>query len=629
MSHWERISDIHRSPLGVFIGNVPNCRKVIRTEFSPQTTIEARSLPSSFNLRQRQRTSSVRLSDVSGSILRGNLRSNLMDRFGNEINLKSIRALEEQIKEHEITIVKLKRTRNSLLSVSKLPPEVLGDIFSRNVTLKTDFGAGEERSYNFLLVCHYWYEVASCTPDVWSYWGNTPKDWARCYSRSRRAPLDLVLDVDYDPGCFDAALFNALRNRANQNLIRRVHLRSGNTNLLNSVVSSLTPESGGTRLDRMESLILGNEHSSPVDSSGLFSHRRFPNLQHLYLIQCAISSWDHLKCQTGALTHLRLSLVDPSPSPTTIELLSVLSSNPALQHIALYNRAIPNDVDETTSIRVPLHHLNQLTLQGDSPLIFRLIDQLDHPATLDKLALTLHGCTTAGISQTIGPYLREYLRCRRGPRGGLGIFISCVERVVIHVCDADGTAPTFGLVDKVVVLDVKLDQPPSRDLLAQAALGLITHVPEEKTVFFEAHGEPVDLGDICTRFPNLKTLNLARPHLPALSPRLSLGGNEIIPYSLQNLSLQYPRVDYCDWNPLKAFLTHCASSGKRLDKLKISYAPHMCLELMEGIRGLVREFQTVCVTRWCPFGICSDQNWNSALSSDGGESVSLEESNPV
>jgi len=46
-----------------------------------------------------------------------------------EANIDSVRALEDQIREHENTIIKLKRTRNSLLNISKLPPEVLGNVF--------------------------------------------------------------------------------------------------------------------------------------------------------------------------------------------------------------------------------------------------------------------------------------------------------------------------------------------------------------------------------------------------------------------------------------------------------------------------------------------------------------------
>jgi len=57
-----------------------------------------------------------------------------------ETNIDPIRALERQIGEYERIVINLKRTRNSLLNVSKLPPEILGNIFRWNVTLQGDFG---------------------------------------------------------------------------------------------------------------------------------------------------------------------------------------------------------------------------------------------------------------------------------------------------------------------------------------------------------------------------------------------------------------------------------------------------------------------------------------------------------
>jgi len=116
-----------------------------------------------------------------------------MDR---ELNLDFIRALEEQIEEeeHERAIIQLKRSRNSLLNVSTLlPPEILGIIFLWNATPMGDFGGLSKGSYNFLLVCHHWFEVASRTPELWGFWGNSVEDWTHRHTRCRTAPLDLVL----------------------------------------------------------------------------------------------------------------------------------------------------------------------------------------------------------------------------------------------------------------------------------------------------------------------------------------------------------------------------------------------------------------------------------------------------
>ena len=79
--------------------------------------------------------------------------------------------------------------------MSKFPPDVLGNIFRWNVTLEEPFDGIKEESYNFLLVCHHWFEVASRAPELWAFWGNNLEDWEkRCLRSSVGTPLDLVLD---------------------------------------------------------------------------------------------------------------------------------------------------------------------------------------------------------------------------------------------------------------------------------------------------------------------------------------------------------------------------------------------------------------------------------------------------
>ena len=156
--------------------------------------------------------------------------------MGCEINIDSIKALEKQIKQHERAIIKLKRSRNSL-TVSTLPPEVLGNIFCWNVTLKDSFGVLEEGSHNFLLVCHHWFEVASRTPELWTFWGNNLDDWEERYlGSSIGAPLDLVLAPDWEdlnpmPESVNEPHQVVLAERATRNSIRRVHLWTDNEHL--------------------------------------------------------------------------------------------------------------------------------------------------------------------------------------------------------------------------------------------------------------------------------------------------------------------------------------------------------------------------------------------------------------
>jgi hypothetical protein len=178
--------------------------------------------------------------------------------------------LDEQIKEHQRPVVELKRTQNSLLNISRFPPEISGDVFSW-CAIPDGF---EKRSYNFLLVCHLWFEVASCTPELWGFWGNNLQDWEKHHLRYPKIPLDLILDGSRLAGdTLDDTVSDSLQDRASRDSIRRVHPRVKDWRLLSSMLFPLTADCEEVRYNSVESFILQNEGatSPPVDVSGFFT----------------------------------------------------------------------------------------------------------------------------------------------------------------------------------------------------------------------------------------------------------------------------------------------------------------------------------------------------------------------
>ena len=533
-----------------------------------------------------------------------------------EIDIDSIPALEEQIRKHEEILIKLKRTRNSLLNVSKFPPEVLGDIFRQNVIRKGDFGGLDKRSHNFLLVCHHWFEVASRTPELWSFWGNTPRDWARWYHCPEPAPLDLVLGGHGhgDDYCYDE-LYDVLKDRATEDSIRLVHLQAGDSMLINSILHPLAVNGKEIRSNSLESLVLWNRDDvGPVDVSNFFAHYRFPKLQRLDLTNCKISSWDHLTSRTSVLTTLKLDFTHPSrtptPTPTTSQLLSILSSNPALRKVALLRRAIPNDGGGESSFRVQLRHLEELRLGGDLRGVLKLLDRLDHPRNMVLLSLAFHGCNVVDISRIIGPHLQDHLQCCDRSQNGLDLFISSGNpayrepHITFHAGDAgeiNFSAPSRAEVNTSIEITILLNGEPHRDVLERAALDLISHTPREEVVRLRIHNDPTDMVDTYTKFPNLRVLSFDRMPLSAAFPNQNLIEEGKFFPSLERVLLEEMVVDGADWSPLVTFLAHRASSGNRLDTLLIVRSPHMCPEVMEGIKGMVRELKIQGQRRWEPF----------------------------
>ena len=524
-----------------------------------------------------------------------------MDR---EMNIDPTRAAEEQTRKHERATIKLKRAQNSLLNVFKLPPEVLGSIFRWNVTHQSDFGGLDEESHNFLLVCHHWFEVASRTPELWSFWGNTPDDWARWCRRSGNAPLDLVLSGDrYNYRYLSDNMWDVLKNRATEDNIRRVHLKSEESGLISDVIDALTPTGEELRSDSLESLVLRNLDSfRQVDVSNFFNHYRFPKLQRLDLTNCGISSWDYLPARTSALTTLKLIYTDssptPNPTPTTSQLLSILSSNPALRRVALLGSAIPTDGGGESS-RVQLHHLKELQLGGDLRQVLKFLNQLDHPRTMDVLTLTLHGCDITDIPQTIGPYLRDHLQRRDRCQEGLSLFASSLPiyrapEITLSAGDASGidfSAPSPTQIHMFIKIDIVLSGAPRKVVTERTALDLTTYTPREEVVYFRMSNSHYSKLDVYTRFPNLRALSFDMTSLPAAFPAPNLVGDGKILPSLEHVLLKDALVDGNDWSPLVTFLAHRMSSGNRLGTLVIVHPYDMSPEVTEGIRGMVRELR--------------------------------------
>ena len=555
--------------------------------------------------------------------------------MGRETHIDSIRALEEEIKEHEMALIRLKRARNSLLNVSKLPPELLGQIFHCNVAPKDDFDGLDKGSHNFLLVCHHWFEVASRTSELWSSWGNSSKDWVRWCRRSGTTPLDLVLgngnhddsddeddadeedsdednadeedsdednadeeDFDKDNADDITALCDALRNRAAQDTIRRVHLRAQDR-YLGAILDLLTANYWEPQPNGIESIILRNEGPDSLDVSSFFDHYRFPKLRRLELDYCSTPSWNHLTSRTSVLTTLKLNFGELSSTPTTPQLLSILASNPALQKVGLIGSAVPDD-GGGSSVRVKLHQLKELRLEGDSGHVIRLLRQLDHPRNIDNLSLTLYAADITDIPQTIGPYLRNHLQCRDKPQNGLTLHVSSVDptgyyrrRIKFQAGDAGGInppAPKRERMNTSVKIIVFPEAAPPKGVLETAALDLITCTPLEEVVYFRTDEIPIALEDVHTRLSNLRVLSFNKVSFPAAFPGLRLIGDGKVFPSLEHILLSHVTVYRKDWNPLKTFLACRMSSGNRLNTLAIvgSLGSRERV-VVEGIRDMVRE----------------------------------------
>ena len=239
---------------------------------------------------------------------------------------------------------------------------------------------------------------------------------------------------------------------------------------------------------------------------------------------------------------------------------------------------------------------------GDCCHIFRLLQRLECPDTLDKVKLHLLECAVEMASEFLGQYLQDRIRRDDRFRGRLGVAVSCGT----YASSFDISARSFDIsaFGKINIPTMRPGQGYPHVSLSTGSTAripqgaceklcadLIALTPRERVVSFTGVLGSRATRDILITMPNIENL-----YLPGsvdfdmfLQPD-PLSHTKFLP-SLRRLCLHSFTVrNYNDWKPLIGYLAHQMSGDQAISLWVCGEYSPIPPEAMKEMKALVKEF---------------------------------------
>jgi hypothetical protein len=228
----------------------------------------------------------------------------------------------------------------------------------------------------------------------------------------------------------------------------------------------------------------------------------------------------------------------------------------------------------------------------------------------ESIKLTLYRCTVENILETLGPYVRDYLRRDGRSRDKLGLvadsdhdFIS-VEASNISTTNGPTQRITFATFIAVLWETI----PPSAE--DKLCIDFVACIPRGHAIYFGGQLNTNAVKEIVPAMPKIQELHLNCAGMLSdgflqPDPDGPLANTKLFP-SLRRLHLEYIVPYDDDWTPLLSYLTHQTSGGQVISFSLSGKHIHICKDVVRDIEGLVEEFTlNLTLEADCPFDSCS------------------------
>ena len=281
----------------------------------------------------------------------------------------------------------LRYAQNSLVTISRLPPELLSEVFLCLVDSGVGYGSASFAlgTFNFLQVCRRWNEVAIGFPRlwVWRILGAT-KAWSLFDIRSKNAPLFLTwrpqLPVPFRNIMMDPTVPRRIRRLDFSGSIKQVARRLG-------AFDSSAPS--GVSSIRLR--IVPQYGEDPPPGFARFLSSAFPKLSELDFGDFIPDSTSPI-FTTSNLTSLKLYYqYDGGPIHSLPEFLDILKQHPNLRELDLQEGALPLPEPSVPLVPLILPQLVDLRLRGLEWGVTGVMDIIGVSSPLRNIAILIQG----------------------------------------------------------------------------------------------------------------------------------------------------------------------------------------------------------------------------------------------
>ena len=321
-----------------------------------------------------------------------------------------------------------------------LPPEVLGHIFwCRVVSGVNSSGSISRGTYNFLLVCRHWFDVATSTPSLWAFWGTSLREFLTFHRHSGDVPLYINLTNINSDRVTDASYI--LQDWSVQRRICDLHIRTSPgalTNIL-SLMSMPRPSLVRSRIKSLK-FIAEEQRNAGLpeelpDITNFLKAYSLPELRSLVLHNCRLM-WESLIYQSSGLTRIDIRAHNGCTKPTILQLATLFAVNIRLEeiHLSLDIASMPKNFLSELPTSIVLPHLRRLIIRRGVSDHIRLLNRLAFSNLLKQVDIGLYlDRTIADVPKALAPCMRKvFLECRSSKlvahiiysRGGMDIKVS-------------------------------------------------------------------------------------------------------------------------------------------------------------------------------------------------------------